>query len=161
MVMPYVLPQKCNTAFYLLIFTKNTAWNPSRPSLPTAALPGEALGRPAAWHCGWPAACGLVHRHGGGPVDGLHHGRKSAAQVVRGVGSDLRGLFQHNDLSGAVQEPGQQLTQLHLQLCCQGERRKQSVPANGGGLQAPSEGAVMPFADSPPCPESCPAHQQG
>lgn len=74
-------------------------------------------------------------------MDGLHHGRKAAAQVVGGVGPDLRGLFQHNDLGGAIQEPGQQLTQLQLQLCCQGgkeERRKQSVAADGRGLQAPS-----------------------
>lgn len=69
-------------------------------------------------------------------MNGLHHSCKAAAQVIRGVGSDLRGLFQHNDLSGAVEEPGQQLTQLHLQLCCQGKRRKQSVAANGRGLQA-------------------------
>lgn len=76
---------------------------------------------------------GLLHGHGRGAVDGLHDGRKAAAQVVGGVGPDLRGLLQHNDLGGAVQEPGQQLTQLHLQLGCQGERRTQSVAATAEG----------------------------
>lgn len=60
-------------------------------------------------------------------MDGLHHSCKPAAEVVGGVWTDLWGLLQDNDLGGALEEPWQQLTQLQLQLFCQGERVEQSV----------------------------------
>lgn len=69
----------------------------------------------------------LFHSDSRGTVDGLHDGCKAAAEVIGGVGPDLRGLLQDNSLAGAVEEPGQNLTQPHLQLCCRGERRRQSV----------------------------------
>lgn len=53
-------------------------------------------------------------------MNGLHDGCEPAAEVVGGVGPDLRGLLQNNDLGGAVEQPGEHLAQLHLQLGCRG-----------------------------------------
>lgn len=121
--------QKCNTAFYSLVSTQNTAPDPSHPLLPLPARRRPLGRRPVCGTCPaprWPVH-GLLHRHGGGPVNGLHHSCKAAAEVVGGVGPDLWGLLQDNNLSGAVEEPRQELAQLHLQLRCQGEEREESA----------------------------------
>lgn len=65
-------------------------------------------------------------------MNGLHHSREAAAEVVGGVGPDLWGLLQDNDLGGAVEEPGQELAQLHLQLRCQGGEREESAAPRQG-----------------------------
>ena len=157
-------PQKCNTAFYLLVCTKNTAPTPPLPSpsetSPTAG-PRVVCSVRMASRC---RVRGLLHGHGGGPVDGLHHGGKPAAEVVGGVGPDLRGLLQHDDLGGAVEEPGQQLAQLHLQLCCQG-REEETVSAtatakgpDGNGLRGrrlkscDAFSGIISSAEKRPCP---------
>lgn len=88
-------------------------------------------------------------------MNGLHDGRKAAAEVVGGVGPDLRGLFENNDFGRAVEEPGQQLAQLHLQFCCQGgEETTVSGTAAvtdqmAEGCVAASSRAVTPLGESP------------
>lgn len=107
--------------------------------------------------------CHLFYSHSRGTMNGLHHSCKAAAEVVRGVGPDLRGLFQHNDLRRAVEQPGKQFAQLHLQVCCQGGRgwtsqwdwnskRPDSRGFEGSKLRNYDE----PFWERSPKPEECP-----
>lgn len=108
-----VFSQKCNTALYSFVFTKNTALNANHPSsslsLSNIAWQEDPSRRVVCSVCTvpWWGVHSLFHSHGRGPVNGLHHGCKPTAEVIGGVGPDLRGLFQNNDLSGAVEEPGQ------------------------------------------------------
>lgn len=56
-----LLSQKCNTAFYSFVFTKNTALKPNRPFLFPLPFERCPTGGPRAGR--WPAVC--VPRHGG------------------------------------------------------------------------------------------------
>lgn len=56
----------------------------------------------------------LLHGDDGGVVDGLHDGGQAAAQVVGLADVDFGRVFEDHRVCRAVQDSGQELTQLHL-----------------------------------------------
>lgn len=67
----------------------------------------------------------LLHNDYRGVVDGLHDSGQATAQVVGLVDVDFGWVFKDYCLSRTVQNPGQELTQLHLQWVWKQEEQKE------------------------------------